>query len=72
MLSLFQFYIVIMGWAFFLLTYKVPAQCVCLTVEIMLTLGNYEIVNLEGMTKMQRGSAGFITTAAVLCLHLQM
>jgi hypothetical protein len=72
MLSPFQFYIFIMGWAFFPLTCKVPAQCVCVTVEIMLTLENYRIVRLEGMTIMQSGCTGFITTAAVLCLHLQM
>jgi len=61
---LFQFHIFIVGWAFFLLTCKVPSQCVCLTMEIMRTLGNYKIVSLEGMTTMQRGSAGFL----VLCL----
>ena len=72
MLCLFQFYIFIMGWAYFLLTCKVPAQCICLTKEIMLTLGNYRIVSLEGMTTIQRGCPGFVTTAAVLCLHLQM
>ena len=60
------------GMGIFLLTCKVPAQCVFLTMEIMLTLGNYKIVNLEGMTTMERGPAGFITTAALLCLHLQI
>jgi hypothetical protein len=40
--------------------------------EIVLTPGNNKIINLEGRTTMQRGSAGLITTAALLCLHLQM